>query len=238
MKLDNKVREALENIFKETGAISIFVYGSRARNDFKKESDYEIGALYLRDKKARRSEIAKLHDIEGMNVYPFVYEDFLNYEIDTPFPKAIYLREIIGAAKTVLGENVIEKMKLPEIRMSNLIERVGFDIATAFAAYRSFKSGDELVAAINFKSTLFGLRLLEILELGKFPYTYDEIVENSKELDLSEEYRELVEHAAMVRKGGKIEERFLFTNISFLSQVVSKKIWEKYKEDGDVAVLE
>jgi hypothetical protein len=48
-----------------------------------------------------------------------------------------------------------------------------------FAAFRSFKSKDLTTASLNFKSILFGTRILEILELKKFPFIYDEIFELS-----------------------------------------------------------
>lgn len=235
--MSNEVEKALKNIFEITKPVSIFIYGSRARTDFKTTSDYEVGAIYLRAEKPRRSEIAKLHNVDGMNIYPFTMEDIENYNLDTPFPKAIYLRELIGSSKTVFGKEILEKMELPEIKLTDLLERIAFDIATAFAAYRSFKTNDQITAAINFKSALFGVRVLEILELKKFPFTYDEIFELSKELNLSSEYQALIEHSYQVRQGEKIEEKFLFTNITFLNQVISKKIRQELEMIGDKIIL-
>jgi predicted nucleotidyltransferase len=238
MIIDENVEKALKNIFEITKPISIFIYGSRARNDFKANSDYEVGALFLKENKPRRSEIAKLHNIEGMNVYPFTMEDLEKYNLDTPFPKAIYLRELIGSAKTVFGEKILENMEAPEIKLTDLLERAAFDVATAFAAFRSFKTNDLVTTSINFKSALFGVRVLEILELKKFPFTYDEIFELSEKLNLSPEYRALIEHAYKARKGAKIEEQFLYTNISFLNQEVLAKIKHQILEFGDKVILE
>lgn len=238
MTIDKNVKKALKNIFEITKPISIFIYGSRARTDFKTRSDYEVGALYLKQNKPRRSEIAKLHNIKGMNVYPFLIEDLEKYNLDTPFPKAIYLRELIGSTKTVFGEKVLEKMEVPEIKLIDLLERAAFDVATAFAAFRSFKTKDLITTSINFKSVLFGTRVLEILELKKFPFTYDEIFELSKELNLSPEYKALIEHAYKVRKGEQIQEQFLYTNISFLNQEILAKIRHQLSETGDKVILE
>lgn len=235
--MSDDVSEALKVIFEKTSPVSVFIYGSRARSDFKPNSDYEVGAVYKRENKPRRSEIAKLHQVKGMNVYPFVLEELEQYNLDTPFPKAIYMKELVGAAKTVMGKKVLEKMEHPEIKLSDLIERVAFDVATAFAAYRSFGTGDLMNVAINFKSVLFGARVLEIFELGEFGYSYDEIWEISKKLDISDEYRQLIEHAMSVRKGESIIEQFLYTNITFLNQRISNRLRSDYAKNGDRTIL-
>jgi hypothetical protein len=237
LKLENNVENALDKVFELTKPVSIFVYGSRARTDFKPTSDYEIGALYLRDKKPRRSELAKMHNVEGLNIYPFVYEEIVGYNLDTPFPKAIYMKELIGAAKTVFGEEVLEQMDHPEIKLSDLMERIAFDVATGFAAYRSYGTKDLVNVSINFKSVLFGARVLEIFELNEFPYTYDEIVKLSEKLDLTEEYRNLIKHAAEVRRGGQIIEQYLFTNISFLNQRIANVLRRDFAKNGDRTIL-
>jgi predicted nucleotidyltransferase len=235
--MDNNIREVLEKIYKESKAVSVFVYGSRARKDFKETSDYEIGILYKKENKVSRSEIAKLHSIKGMNIYPFIIDNLEKYDLDTPFPKAIYLRELIGSSKTIFGKKILEEIELPEITLIDLLERASFDLATAFAAVRSFRRNDLITTSINLKSALFGVRVLEILELNKFPFTYDEIFELSKKLDLSSEYKEVVNHAYKVRQGEKIKEQFLFKNISFLNQVVLKKIKKQLYEEGNKTIL-
>jgi len=238
MKIINtEVNEALEKVYKETSPISVFIYGSRARTDFKVNSDYEVGAIYWRKDKVGRREIATLHKVDGLNIYPFVMEDLEKYNLDTPFPKAIYLKELIGSSKTVLGEEILEKMEEPEIKLTDLLERISFDVATAFAAYRSLKTNDLVTASINFKSALFGVRVLEILELKKFPFTYDDIFEISKNLNLEVEYQDLLNQAMKARQGEKIEERFLFTNITFLNQVVLKKVRHELAINGDRIIL-
>lgn len=234
--MDKKIFSVLETIFEKTKPISIFLYGSRARTDFKKDSDYEIGVIYNKNKTSR-SEIAKMHDLKNLVIYPFLLDEIKNYDLDTPFPKAIYLKELIETGKTILGEKILEKMESPKIMTIDLIERTSFDIATAMAAVRSFRNGDLISTSINFKSALFGVRVLEILKLNKFPYTYDEIYQVSKELDLEQEYRELLDNAMKIRNKEKIEEKYLFKNISFLNQVVMKEIKNEYKKNGDRIIL-
>ncbi|MFA5828362.1 MAG: nucleotidyltransferase domain-containing protein [Candidatus Shapirobacteria bacterium] len=235
--MSDEAEGALQNIFEITKPISIFVYGSRARTDFKPTSDYEVGAIYLKENKPRRAEIAALHNVEGLNVYPFAAEGLKQYNLDTPFPRAIYLRELIGSSRTVFGQEILEKMELPVIRLTDLLESAAFEVATAFAAVRSFRTNDLITTSINFKSALFGARILEILELKKFPLTYDGIFETTKQLDLSPEYLPLLDHAMRVRRGEKIQEQFLFTNITFLNQEVLKKVKHELSASGDRTVL-
>lgn len=234
--IDKKIFLVLETIHNKTKPISIFLYGSRSRTDFKKDSDYEIGIIYDNNK-ISRSELAKMHNLKNLVIYPFLLSDLKNYDLDTPFPKAIYFKELIETGKTILGEKILENMKSPKIKTVDLIERTAFDIGTAFAAVRSFRNNDLISTAINFKSALFGVRVLEILKLNKFPYTYDEIYKVSQELELEKEYRELLDNAIKIRNKGKIEEKYLFKNISFLNQVVMKEVKKDYKENGDRIIM-
>jgi len=229
LSLDKEIYLVLEKIWVETKPISIFLYGSRARKDFKKESDYEIGIIFDKNK-ISRSEIAKMHDLKSLVVYPFLLDDIKNFNIDTPFPKAIYLKELIETGKTFFGEKILENMTAPKIEIIDLIQATSFEIGTAMAAVRSFRTGDLITASINFKSALFGARILEILELKKFPYTYDEIWKLSKELNLSDEYNQLLDQAIKIRQGEKIEEKWLFKNITFLNQEVMRRVKEEYKK--------
>jgi len=234
--MEEKINLLLEKIWQETKPVSIFLYGSRARNDFKEDSDYEVGVIYGK-KKINRSDLAKMHELKNLVIYPFLFDDIKNGNLDTPFPKTIYLKELIETGKTLFGEKILENMKAPKIKIMDLVERASFDIATAFAAVRSYRNGDLISASINLKSALFGTRVLEILKLKKFPYTYDEIFQISKELNLDEEYNQLLEEVMKVRQGNKIEEKWLFKNITFLNQVVMREIKKDYLENGDKIIL-
>ncbi len=214
----------------------LFFYGSRARTDFKEDSDYEIGIIFDKNKTSR-SELVKMHNLKDLVIYPFLLDEIKNYDIDTPFPKAIYFKELIETGKTILGEKILEKMVSPKITTIDLIERTAFDIGTAMSGIRSFRSEDLISTSINFKSALFGARVLEILKLHKFPYTYDEIYQVSQELELEKEYRELLANAIKIRNKGKIEEKYLYKNISFLNQVVMKEVKKDYSKNGDRIIL-
>ena len=237
MDLPIEIQKVLDKIERLAKPVSIFVYGSRARTDFENESDYEVGVLFKRDKKWGRGELAQLHSIGKLNLYPFIYEDFVKYRLDTPFPRAIYARQLIESAKSVRGIEVVEQMKLPEILPSDLLEGVLFDTGYALAAILSSRQEDWLTASQEFaKSVLYGAQVLVILEKKKFPLTYDEILSDAIGLDLDEEFNSLLSRAMDVRRGTKLDDTQLYTNVSFLNQVVYERVKTVFNR-GNKAVL-
>lgn len=229
-----KLQSVLDRLEKICNPISIFLYGSRARTDFLKRSDFEIGVLIPKRRYVSRSEIKKLINEKGFNIYPFEYEDFLKYKIDTPFPKAIYLRELILGGKTLRGKKVIENMKPPEIRVLDVIQNIRFELGLALASRFSYSNNDKITASLEFsKSCLFGVRCLEILKLKKFPLTYNEIYNLSRKLKLGD-YQNLVKNAYNLRLGRtKLKEGYLFKNISFLNEFIEPQIISYFEKYGN-----
>jgi len=237
MDIPKNIEAVFDRIVAEAKPVSVFVYGSRAKGDFKEDSDWEVGVLFKRDKKWRRRELKELHSLDNLNIYPFVYEDFVKYSLDTPFPRAVYLRELLEGAKTVRCKQVVEKMKLPVIKVSDLLETGTFQIAFAWAAILSSRREDWITTRIEFaKSVLFGTRVLEILELKKFPIEYEKIAETATELDLEPQFRMLIKHAVDVRGGGNVDPVWLYTNITYLNQVVLQRVRDVLQK-GDKVVL-
>lgn len=236
--MDPKLQETLDAITSNFDPVSIFLYGSRARTDALDRSDYEVGVLYKREKKISRVELKAVNPHTEVVVYPFEYEDFVTYKIDTPFPEAIYFRELIGAGKTLYGEQIIEHLQPPKITTLDLLQRVRFDTAFALAAILSKRNGDEITASTEFsKSCLFSVRCLIILETKHFPFTYDDIYEQSKAVDLSG-YRQVVDHAFAVRKGAKpLDENFLYRNVSLLNKVIKNRIVDSMQKEGNKELL-
>src|SRR3989344_4511236 len=235
--MDKKLEATIKAVTEKFDPVSIFLYGSRARTDSWSRSDYGVGVLYKRDKKISRSELKEINQFKDVVLYPFEYEDFLAYKIDTPFPENIYFRELIEAGKTLYGEKVIENLEPPKIMTLDLLQRIRFDTGFALAAILSKRNGDEITAATEFpKSCLFGVRCLIILDTKSFPLTYDDIYEQSKKLDLGE-YREVADHAFAVRKGEKIDENFLYRNVSLLNKVIKNRILESVQKDGDKILI-
>lgn len=235
--MNKKVQKILKKIFEETKPITMFLYGSRARGDFDEESDYEIGIIYKKENKINRSELKEKYGFKGLNLYPFIDEEFKKNSIDTPFPKKIYLWELKKSSKILYGENFFEKIKDPKIKIVDLIEATVYETATAMAAVRSFRKKDIESAKINFRSGLFGVRVLEILKLKKFECSYQDIFDLSKQLKLDKNHNELLERIIDVKNGGKLDEKYLFKNISFLNKVVMEEVKKEYLKNGDKIIL-
>lgn len=236
--LPDEIVITLDKIEQQANPVSIFVYGSRVRADFKEQSDFEVGVLFNRDKKWDRNQLSTLYNIPGLNVYPFILEDFQQYKLDAPFPKAIYLRELMAGAVTVRGQKVLEAMELPEVRLSDLVEVAIFQTAYALGAVLSAGQKDLATASNEFtKSALFGARALVVLEAGSFPLNYDEIYEEASKLDfLDEDAKAILAHAMDVRKGQPLNPDLLYKNITFLNQTVYPRL-KKQLTNGDRVVL-
>lgn len=227
----------LDKIEKLCDPESIFLYGSRAGSDYLENSDYEIGVLMREDRYVSRDSIKREIGDENFNVYPFRYEDFLRGKIDTPFQKSVYLYELVGAGKTLRGQEVIEKMDLPDINVIDLIQNIRLEIGFGLASVISNRNGDRKTTSAEFyKSCLFGLRCLEIIELKKFAFTYEEIFIFSKGVSLGK-CAQLVSNAYSVRTGGTYGDSDLFRNISFLNEFIESKIIEKFENDGNVKLI-
>lgn len=231
--MDEKINEMIAGIGRQLNPVSMFLYGSRARGDHYEGSDYEIGVLYSRDKKISRTEIRNLNTLDNAYFYPFEYEGFLNYNIDTPFTENIYFRDIIGMGKTVFGKNVVENFKSPSINTLDLLSEVRFESGLALASVFSFRRNDIVTSKEEFsKSCLFGLRCLIILETKQFPYSFEQIYKSFSLLEI-DEYKDLIDNAFEIRKGGEIQESDLYRNISFLNRIVKRKILEKVRSEGN-----
>lgn len=228
------IQKIAENIYKKFKPISVFLYGSRARDDFKIDSDYEVGVIQNKKGDISRAELKKSVANKKILIFPFVKNELENYILNTPFQKEIYMYELIKAGKTLTGEKFIENLKPPNIETIHLIERLGFDLGQALAAVFASRQNDNVNSSMEFmKSCLFGTRVLEIFELGKFVFSFDDIYELSKSLDL-DEYRDLVDYAYQVRLKKEIpREEFLYKNIEYLNKFIKDRIIEDYKIHGN-----
>lgn len=234
----NKLNIVLDKLEKLYSPVSIFLYGSRARKDFLPTSDYEIGILMRKRNYVRRSEIKKSVNVKGFSIYPFEYERFIKYRVDTPFQKSIYLRDLVIGGKTLRGQKVIENMKLPPIKIINILQDLRFTLGFAYASMHSWRNGDKFTASYEFyKSCFYGLRCLEILKLKKFAIGYDEIYRLSKHLKLGE-YKDLASTAHKIRHhNAKLQENDIFQNISFLNRFIEPQIIEYFKRNGNKVLI-
>lgn len=234
----NKLNIVLGKLEKYYNPVSIFLYGSRARNDFLPTSDYEIGVLMRKKNYVRRSEIKKAINIKGFSIYPFEYERFVKYQIDTPFQKSIYLRDIAKGGKTLRGQKIIENIKVPSIKVIDIMQDMRFALGVAFSSMHSYRNGDKFTASYEFyKSYFYGLRCLEILKLKRFAIGYEEIYRLSKRLELGE-YEDLVLAAYKIRHHkAKVKENDIFQNISFLNKFIEPQIIDYFEKKGNKILI-
>jgi len=228
------IRKVAEEIYKEFRPISVFLYGSRARTDFKDDSDFEVGVVQNKQGDIARITLNEFVKNKNILVYPFVKSELENYSLNTPFQKDIYMYELIKVGKTLAGEKFIENLTSPKITTISLIETLGFELGQALAAIFASRQNDEVNSSMEFaKSCLYGTRVLEIFGLTKFAFTFDEIYELSKEIDL-ENYREVVDYAFEIRKNNsRPKEELLYKNIGYLNKLIRDRIIEDFKEKGN-----
>lgn len=221
IELPEQIQKVLSEIFTKAHPVSIFLYGSRARTDFIEDSDYEVGILYKTDNKVSRSDLSKMHNIKDLRIYPFDYDEFIDNKLDTPFPKAVYLRGLVAKAVTICGDKVVESMKLPKIHTIDLFEESIFQISRAYTAMLSEREGDLVNAKAGFvKSVLYATLALVAFKLHEFPVGYDEIIKLSNRLELDDEYKKLIEYAFEVRNGKELETQMLYKSMSYINKEV------------------
>jgi len=232
----DKLHQIANDLLTFTKAKSIFLYGSRARGDVCKKSDYEIGVLMERKKYVSRSKIKKYFNFHNIGIFSFVYEDFIKYNPDTPFTKSIYMKEIIESGKTLTGEKIIENLESPQIALLDVIQDLRFNLGYALAAVHSLYNKDKKTALSHFtKSCFFGTKNYIIFKNKKFPHSYGEIVKMAKNL---EEYSDLPKYALKLRKGkAKIIEQNFFRNISYLNKFIEGQLLKEYYKKGNKILI-
>lgn len=237
MKL--KLEKILYKISTLCNPVSIFLYGSRARKDHLPSSDYEIGVLIRKRNYVSRSEIGKSINYKGFSIYPFEYEKFIKHQIDTPFQKAIYFKDLSVGGKTIRGKKIIESMDVPSVKVVDILQDLRFSLGFAFASMHSYRNNDKKTSSFEFyKSCLYGLRCLEILKLRKFAVGYEEIYRLSKKLRLGE-YKNLVSTAYRIRHGTvKLRENDVFRNISFLNKFIEPQIAGYFEKNGNKILIQ
>ncbi len=215
------IKEVLEKIINTSKPVSIFLYGSMARGDFENDSDYEIGVVYKVEDKVSRSELKEINPYENIKIYPFGYEELTKGEIDTPFPKYIFLRTISESSIDLYGEKIKNVVFVPKICKADMFEAIGFCLGRAYSAVVSSRQNDLEAVIDGFtKSGLYGLQLLIIAKTRHFVSSYKELKEISKNL-ITDEFKELIGHIFKVRKGNAVVQiPLLYKNISFLNKVV------------------
>lgn len=134
---------------------------------------------------------------------------------------------ILGGAHTIYGKKVIENLELPTITYENLLQDISFNLGYALGAVQVNKTDNtHLAQEMFYKSCLFATRDLLYSKTKKLAITYKEIYESSLNLNLEEEYKELLEYAYKIRENliDKIPEKLYFKNISYINKYILNEI--------------
>lgn len=224
----NQVMETL----KQFNPISIFMYGSQANNSTNEDSDYEIGVVFSDDKYINRSTIKQQCPDKQYSIFPFKKSELLNHSIDTPFQKEIYIASLIsGNAKTIYGEKIIENLSLPKIEKCELLMDSSFNLGYALSAVRLMKSGNiELANEFLYKSMFYATRNLIFAFKGKLISGYNNIYDQSKQLDIPSEYVALLELGYKLRNKqiAEVEDNMFYKNISYINKYVIPQIKQRF----------
>ena len=227
MTLEN----VLDILIKKFKPYSIFLYGSRATDASNNKSDYEIGIIFEDNKYVSRSELTKTINNPNFAIFPFRLSEIVNYDIDTPFQKNIYMSVLIsGGSKHLYGENILEKLEKPKITTKDLLADVNFNLGVVMTSIRVYKSGNNDLASDLFaKSCLYATRDLIYYYSQNLCLSYKEIYENSGDLEILNDYMEIINYAYAIRIGKNVDEKahLYYKNISYINKFILKKIVEK-----------
>jgi len=222
--IPTEILTVLEKVFDDTKPISIFLYGSQSRGDITKNSDFEIGVIYSSETKVSRQELAKYHDLKNLKIYPFALEHIQSHNVDTPFPKNIYIKDILQNGIIIKGDDILKTISLPTITKNDLLEQINFCLGRAYSAVVSHRNNDLISTADGFtKSVFYGFMVLIFLRQNIFTTSYNKILEESRNLEINSEYLELINHVNQIRNNNvDIDSSKLYKNISFLNFVRSE----------------
>jgi hypothetical protein len=220
--LPTKVQETVELVGAKSQPVSIFLYGSRAREDFTPKSDYEVGVVYDKEKRWKREELAALNPHREVNFYPFVIEEMRQGVLDTPFPKAFYLKELMMSAQVVWGEQIFESIPQVPIRVVDVLEVLAYEKGYALASVLAMRKNNwELASFLFTKSALYGFKVLLAILQKKFVVDYQETMKLAKGLELYSDEQQLLDACEKARyRAINPEMALLYVNITFLNRTI------------------
>jgi predicted nucleotidyltransferase len=226
--------EFLDKILSFSKPTSIFLFGSRARNDYLEDSDYEVGILYESKELVSENILrSRISSDKRYRFYPYEIDSFVRGTLDIPFESTIFLRGISLQGKTLRGEKIIESFSPPPITVVGLLREIKFQLGRASDAIVLHKSGESRLASeLFYKSCLLGTRDLIILLDKRFPLSYMDIGESAGNLALGE-FKDLVNSAYKVRIGAEVNAENLISNVWYLNRFVERQIWQTYRNQGD-----
>lgn len=224
VKIDNELQNTINKIVENYKPYSIFLYWSKATHTENINSDYELWIIFEDDKYISRHTIADLINNKKYSIFPFKLNEILNYDIDTPFQKTIYMNILINwGAKTLYWEKVIENMEPRIITMNDLLADIYFHLWISLSAVRVYKSGNNTLANDMFyKSCFYATRDLIYYLDKKLCISYKEIYETSQEIEVLNSYKEILDKAYYSRNNPneEIDPKFFYNNITYINKFI------------------
>lgn len=216
--------EQVIELLKEFSPVSIFLYGSQATKDTNAKSDYEIGIVFNDNNYVNRATIKQKVQSNKFSIFPFKKNSLLDRNIDTPFQKSIFLNTLIlGSAKTIFGEKIIENLHCPQITKYDLLMDTSFNLGYALSSVQVMKQNNfELANEMLYKSAFYATRNLIFNQIKILPIGYSNIYYYSTKLEIPEEYRTLLSVCVSLRENPnqEIDKVLFFKNISYINQFI------------------
>lgn len=246
MQLEKLIEILKEEILQQTNPISIFLYGSFNTAEFLSGvSDVEIGVIKGGEKSISKilRTIAEKYSTPNarFRVYAYDLKKLNNLTVDSPFTKSVFTRRLILTSKTIAGEKIIENLSLPPISLIDAYREACFSTMRGLSGLFFLRFGKIKEASeMGYKATLFATASLEFL-LGEFPIAFKNIVEISKELDLDDEWNNLIGLAYKLRQNklklsrGKMYD-FIFKVITYSNQVVEERIKREFEKGNRIII--
>ncbi len=220
--------EYVVEILKTFSPISIFLYGSQATKDTNIKSDYEVGIIFDDNNYVTRATIKEQVPENKFSIFPFKKSAILSGNIDTPFQKSIFLNTLtLGSAKTIFGEKVIENLHCPEITKYDLLMDTSFNLGYALSSVQVMKQKNiHLANEMLYKSAFYATRNLIFYKTKILAIGYSKIYQESKRINLPEEYTRLLDVCISLRENPntEIDTSLYFKNVSFINQFVIPEI--------------
>ena len=177
-KLPKEIEAKLKKVYEKFKPLSIFVYGSYATNSTNSKSDTEVAVIFENENYVSRAALKEFINHDKISIYPMRHQELINYQIDTPFEKKIFIYFLCnGGAVTIHGEKIIENLPKPKLTAENFINDLHFNLGIACAAFQIKRDGksDELANNLLYKSCFFTLRNLK-WKNAKISSEYDELI--------------------------------------------------------------
>ncbi len=229
MKLPPPIQDSVENIYKKTNPLSVFLYGSRAREDHRQNSDFEVGLIYPEKSRVRREDLAAMHTFSNLNLYSFTQESLKKYSIEVPFPKIVFLRELFENGSVVLlGKSLKEIIGPPPVSVSDMFEEVVFNRARSLGSLLSFRNKDVTTATDQIvKACAYALKMYLLLKTKQLFSRYDIVFTHPELIKLEPEYQNTFSRIYEIR----MQKKPLDLNLIFsVMTVIDKKVYEPVKK--------